>query len=60
MKKLLLIIFIIITNFCFSQTHSRKTRSDKGKKHSHSATYIAKSVIKPKTTSTKTSTTKKK
>jgi hypothetical protein len=53
MKNLLLIIFIITANLCFSQTHTRKTRSDKGKTHKHSATYIAKKAIKPKSPTTK-------
>ncbi len=50
MKNLLLIIFIFGTSICFSQTHTRKTRSDKGKKHSHSTSYVVKKALKPKTT----------
>lgn len=50
MKKSLIIIFIIVSNICFSQTHSRKTRSDKGKKHSHSTSYYVKKNLKPATT----------
>jgi hypothetical protein len=53
MRNILIIIFIITANLCFSQTHTRKTRSDKGKTHNHSATYIAKKAIKPKSTKTK-------
>lgn len=53
MKNLFLVLFIIAFSNSFAQTHSRKTRSDKGGKHKHSTTYIVKKALKPKTTSTK-------
>ncbi len=53
MKNLLILILVITSNICISQTHTRKTRSDKGGKHKHSTTYVVKKAIKPKSTSTK-------
>ncbi len=55
MKKLLLIVLIFSASFSFAQTHIRKTRSDKGKKHSHTLGYTVKKTIKPKSTATKSS-----
>lgn len=52
MRNILFIIFIFGASICFSQTHTRKTRSDKGKKHNHSTSYIVKKALKPKTTKT--------
>lgn len=52
----LLFIFLFTGNF-YSQTHTRKTRSDKGKTHCHTTSYVVKKALKPK--STKTTTTKK-
>ena len=53
MKKLFLTLFILIAGLTFSQTHSRKTRSDKGKTHSHSTEYYMKKALTPKPTKTK-------
>jgi hypothetical protein len=55
MKKNLLFVIIFSASFSFAQTHSRKTRSDKGKKHSHTLGYTVKKAIKPKSTATKSS-----
>lgn len=55
MKKLLLLILIFSASSTFAQTHTRKTRSDKGKKHSHTLGYTVKKAIKPKSTTTKSS-----
>lgn len=60
MKLKIVILFLISTNFFFAQTHTRKTRSDKGKKHTHTTTYYAKKAIKPKSSSTKTNSKRKK
>ena len=59
MKKIItfVFVFLFIGNF-YGQTHTRKTRSDKGKTHSHTTTYVVKKALKPK--STKTTTKKKK
>ena len=58
MKKLLLLVLIFSSCFSFAQTHTRKTRSDKGKKHSHTLGYTVKKAIKPKSTTTKKSNKK--
>lgn len=56
MKNILIILLVIATNVCVSQTSSRKTRSDKGKKHNHSASYVVKKALKPKPTKTQKKT----
>lgn len=53
MKKFIILLFIININVCFSQTHTRKTRSDKGGKHKHSTSYTVKKALKPKSTTSK-------
>lgn len=46
----------------FAQTHARKTRSDKGKTHSHTTKYYAKKAVKTiyNSSTTKTTTRRKK
>jgi len=59
MKTLLLFLILFSAFTFYGQTHTRKTRSDKGKKHSHTASYNVKKALKPKPTKP-TKTTKKK
>ena len=60
MKKLKLFcaLFMFLSFTIKAQTHHRKTRSDKGKTHSHTTSYQVKKAIKP--SSPKKTTTKKK
>ena len=49
MKKIiaLSLICLFVSNF-YAQTGKRKTRSDKGKTHSHTLNYEIKKAMKPK------------
>lgn len=58
MKKIILLLMLLSAKIFYGQTHTRKTRSDKGKTHSHTTSYEIKKALKPKTT--KTTPTKKK
>lgn len=53
MKKILFLLFISFAGLIFSQTHPRKTRSDKGKTHSHTTKYYVKKALTPKPTKIK-------
>lgn len=53
MKKILLLILMFSASISFTQTHTRKIRSDKGKKHSHTVSYVVKKTIKPKSSTSK-------
>ena len=58
MKNLLFLIACLTGVLLNAQSHPRKTRSDKGKTHSHTTKYYVKKALKPK--STEKSTTRKK
>jgi hypothetical protein len=52
-KNLLLLIVCLAGFFLKAQTHTRKTRSDKGKTHSHTTKYLVKKALTPKPTAKK-------
>ena len=52
MKKLIVGSLVLASIGLGGQTGHRKTRSDKGKTHSHTTTYVVKKALKPKSTKT--------
>lgn len=62
MKNLLITTMLFLSMGMFAQTHARKTRSDKGKTHSHTTKYYAKKAVKTiyNSSTTKTTTRRKK
>lgn len=58
MKKTITTVLLMAILIANSQTRHRKTRSDKGKTHTHSASYNVKKAVKSSTAPKKTKTRK--